>query len=199
MHTLLLIISLHFSCGNIRVMTLDANSTVWSFETWGRPYRLVSPLLDCSSSETTPIQIQCDTSFSAVLMGSGDVYAWKARLSGYEEAMATFDQDESTRAIVPDSETVIPCHTWEMNVNPVKLPIPLDLPDLPMTGLPEEERRKETRFIKIVAFNHGLVGLTNKGHVCLLKVQLYLRPAGGMSFGIWRYVSENARMIGAPS
>jgi len=200
MHILLLIISLDFSCGDIRVMTLDANSTVWSFETWGRPYRLISPLLDCSSPETTPIQIQCDSSFSAVFMGSGDVYAWQARLSGYEEAMATFDQDESTRAIVPDGGTVIPCHTWEMNVNPVKLPIPPDLPDLPMTGLSEEERRKETRFIKIATFANGLVGLTNKGHVCLLEVWFYLRPApGGVSFGIWRYVSENARMIGTPS
>ena len=131
-------------------------------------------------------------------MGSGDVYAWHRHVGEYEKAMATLDKDGSTRAIVPDGGTAIPCHTWEMNVNLVKLPIPPDLPDLPMTGLPEEERRKETKFIKIATLDYDLIGLTNKGHVCFLDVTLYLRPPGSVGFGIWRYVSVNARMILCP-
>jgi len=193
MYIFTLVISLDFSCVNTNATTLDANSTVWNLETWGRPYRLVSPLLDCSSPETTPIQAESGWPFPAVLMRSGDVYRCPPPLGQYEKVMAELDEDESTRAIVPDGETVIPCHTWEMNMDLVKLPIPPDLPDLPMTGLSEEERRKETKFIEISAFWDGFVGLTNKGHV--LKVNQF---AGQDSFDIWHYVSGSARMIGYP-
>jgi len=195
MHMFPMVLSHDFSCCRDRVMTLDTKSTVWNFESWGRPYRLASPLLDCSSPETTPIQIQCHLTFSAVLMRSGDVYAWRGYMECtdiYDAAIAGLDMDESTRAIVPDGGTIIPCHTWEIKMDPSKLPIPLDLPDLPMTGLPEEERRKEIKFIKIAAVRYGLVGLTNKGHVCLLKVDLDELLTGS---SIWHYVSESAQMI----
>jgi SCF-associated factor 1 len=111
----------------------------------------------------------------------------------YQEAMAELDKDESTKAIVPDGGTVIPCHTWEMNMDPVKLPILPDLPDLPATGLPEEERRKETKLIKIAAFDNSLVGLTNKGHVLKMDGLIHrgLHP-------VWNYVSESAQMIWHP-
>ena len=189
MHIFLWILSFEFSCGRRHAITLDANSTVWNFRSWGRPFRLVSPSLDCSSLETTPIQIECGWEFSTVLMKSGDVYAWWPFGGTFEdrywEAMAELDEDESTKAIVPDNEAVIPCHTWEINKDPIKLPILPDLPDLPATGLSEEERRKDTKLIKIAAFNNCLVGLTNKGHV--LKI-------GGLtdenSVQIWRYVSS---------
>ena len=71
-------------------------------------------------------------------------------------------------------------------MDPTKLPALPNLPDLPATGLIEEERRKETRLIKIAACDHWLIGLTNKGHV--------LKLAGLLSEGgdrIWCYVSEN--------
>ena len=90
-------------------MTLDANSAVWNFETWRRPCRLVSPLLDCSSPETTPIQIERGFLFSAILMGSGDVYVWRMHAGQYKKAMAKLDKDESTRKNFPDGGTVIPC------------------------------------------------------------------------------------------
>jgi len=171
-------------------MTLDANSAIWNFETWGRPCRLVSPLLDCSSPETTPIQVERGFLFSAILMGSGDVYVWRMHAGQYKKAMAKLDKDESTRTISPDGGTVIPCQTWEMNIDLIKLPSFPDLPDLLATGLPEEERRKETKFIKISSFDHGLVGLTNKGHV--LKID-------GLpdkdSVYIWRYVSGSTQII----
>jgi len=105
----------------------------------------------------------------------------------YNEAMAKLDEDKSTRAIVPDGGTVIPCHTQEVNMDPIKLPSLPDLPDLPSTGLPEEEHRKETKLIKIVARFSSLVGLTNKGHV-LKMGELYRKDPTWT----WQYVSESA-------
>jgi len=184
------VLPLDFSCDNHCVMTLDANSTVWTFFSWGRPYQLVSPLLDCSSLETTPIQIECGDPFSAVLMGSGDVYAWwphsNTFTGKYRETIAELDKDESTKVIVPDGKTVIPCYTWEMNIDPIKLPSLPDLPNLLATGLPQEECRKETKLIKIAVFDYCLVGLTNKGHV--LKTGKLKRED---STQVWHYVSES--------
>ena len=179
------------------MMTLDTNYTVWTFTSWGRPFRLVSPLLDCSSPETTPIQIECGWESSVVLTKSGDVYLWwlyeGAFGEQYWKAMAKLDEDESTNAIVPDGGTVIPCHTWEINLDPIKLPILPRLPDLLATGLSEEEHRKETKLIKISAFDNSLVGLTNKGHV-LKMGDLF----GDYSAQVWHYVSERVQMIWHP-
>lgn len=196
MHISLWTLSFEFSCGRLHAMTLDANSTIWNFRSWGRPFRLISPSLDCSSPETTPAQIECGWAFSTVLMRSGDVYAWwpygGTFEDRYREAMAELDKDNSTKAIVSDDDTVIPCHTWEINKDPIKLPILPDLPDLTATGLSEEERRKDTKLIKIAAFDNCLVGLTNKGHV--LKID---GLSDEDSIQIWRYVSS-AQIIWYP-
>ena len=104
--------------------------------------------------------------------------------------MAKLDKDESTKVIVPDNGTVIPCYTWEMNMDPVKLPILPNLPNLPSTGLPEEELRKETKLIKIAGFHNTLVGLTNKGHV--LKMD---KLNTENSAQVWNYVSESVWII----
>ena len=187
MHIFTLDHSLGCSCNCARAMTLDVNSTIWNLESWGRPYRFVSPLLDRLSQEKMPIQIECGSSFSAVLTRSGDVYAWLESALQYKKPAARL----ATKAVVPDGGTVIPCHTWEVNVDPVKLLMPLYLPDLPMTGLPEEERRKETKLIKIAACNTSLVGLTNKGHV--LKVDGLISEEDNI--WVWGYVSKNTRII----
>jgi len=172
------------------MMALDANSTVWTFRNWGRPFQLVSPLLDCSSPETTPVQVECGKKTSAVLTRSGDVYVWwpfhGTMESRYKEAMTELDKDESTKAIVPDGRMVIPCYTWEINEDPIKLPKLPKLPDLPGTGLPEEECRKETKLIQIGFCHSSLVGLTNKGHI------LQLHRLDSKYFGRWCYVSESA-------
>ena len=175
-------------------MTLDSNSTVWNFWSWGRPFRLDSPSLDCSSPETTPVQIECGWAFSTVLTKSGDVYAWwpsgDAFEESYREIMSELDKDESTKAIVPDNMKVIPCHTFEIRKDPLKLPVLPDLPDLLATGLPEEESRKDTKLIRIAAFDNSLVGLTNKGHV--LKIDGLTDEE---SVQIWSYVSNDALVV----
>ena len=104
--------------------------------------------------------------------------------------MNELDLDESTKAVVADVGTIIPCHTWEINKDPVKLPTLPDLLDLPATGLPDDELRKETKLIKIANFDNCLVGLTNKGHI--LKTDGLTDED---SVQIWRYVSENTQII----
>ena len=172
-------------------MTLDVNSAVWVFMNWGRPFRIVSPFLDCSSPKTTPIQVECGQALCSVLTESGDVYVWWLPKHWYSELMAGLDRDQSTKAIVPDGGTVIPCYTREIDLNLVRLPKLPDLPDLPGTGLPEEERQKETKLVKIVAPGFSLVGLTNKGHV--LKLDRLMNSEDFIQD--WRYVSKSAQTI----
>ena len=62
-----------------------------------------------------------------------------------------------------------------------------DLPELPETGLSEEERRKETKLIKIAATHDCFIGLTNKGHVLRLD-----RLSHEDSSGTWHYVRKSA-------
>ena len=182
------------SCGRFHAMTLDTNSTVWTFRSWGRPFRLISPLLNCLTPETTPLQIECGWVFCSVLTRSGDVYAWWpfdwAFENPYWQIMGELDRDRSTRAIVSGDGTVIPCHAWEMKKDPVKLPVLPYLPDLPSTGIPKKERKKNTKLIKIAAFDNSMIGLTNKGHV--LKID---GLTGGDSIRSWRYVSGCTRVI----
>ena len=174
-------------------MTLDTNSTVWTFRSWGRPFRLISPLLDCSSPKTTPLQIECGWGFCSVLTRSGDVYAWwpfdRLLESLYRRTMGELDGDRSTRAIVSGNGTAIPCHVWGMEHDPFKLPPLPDLPDLPSTGIPKKERKKSTKLIKIAAFDSSMVGLTNKGHV--LKIDGLTDED---SVRHWRYVSGHAQV-----
>ena len=167
---------------------MDINSTVWNFKSWGRPFQLISPLLDCSSPETTPIQIECSWTFSAVLTRSGDVYVSFEGAVGhqYQETIAELDKDKSTSVIVPIGG-VIPCYTWEMNVDPIKLPALPDLPDLLVTGLSEKGHRKETKLIKIASLSCCIIGLTNKGHV--LKMDGLYKEDHPQA---WDYVSGNA-------
>ena len=100
------------------------------------------------------------------------------------------DGDDYAKAIIPDDEMVIPCRTREIHSHPVIFPKLPDLPDLPGTGLSEEERRKETKLIKIAALKWKLVGLTNKGHVLVLD-GLY----DEYYTGTWHYVCKSAQTI----
>jgi len=57
-----------------------------------------------------------------------------------------------------------------------------------IAGLTEEERRKETKLIKIAACSNSLVGLTNKGHVLIVNhLDSFFRPS---SFPGWSYLPD---------
>ena len=186
-------VSFELSCIDDTIMILDANSMIWTFRRWDRPLRLVSPSLDCSSPKTTPVQIGCSDYECVILTKSGDMYVWEPFMGTFEtryrEGLAELEKEESTKAVIPDDRTVIPCRTLEIDWDPVKVPVLPDLPDLPGTGLSEEECKKETKLIKI-ALDGCLVGLTNKGHVLKLDG---MNHKG--SFQAWRYVSKSGRMI----
>ena len=167
-------------------MALDANSTVWTIKNWAQLVRLDSPSLDCSSPETTPIQIECGDWFSAVLTRFGDVYVWWTNQGTFRELYL----ETQANLIYVDYGGAIRCDTRGLKMDPIKLPTLPDLPDLLATGLPEEERRKETKLIRIAACTDSLVGLTNKGHVLKLEE---LRTEDETR--IWHYVSENACIL----
>jgi SCF-associated factor 1 len=125
-------------------------------------------MLDCTSPETTPIQVESGLSFSSILTQSGDVLVfWPSegeigRLS--EEENAVMDERGDCNAYGTEDH-LIPCVTWSMRADLLRIPRIPQLPQLEDTGVSEEERSKTTTLIKIAASDYHLIGLTNKGHV----------------------------------
>ncbi|PCH36204.1 RCC1/BLIP-II [Wolfiporia cocos MD-104 SS10] len=184
------------SCGRLHLAALDASSEVWTFASWGRPYKLVSPFLDCSSSDTTPIQVESGWAFCSTLTASGDVLVWwpfgNRMRKAYRAKESELDtQGDATKAVPTEQNPyVIPCYTWEMrSVDPVLLPsIPsATLPELRDAGLSEKESVAVTKLVKIAGAEDAIIGLTNKGHVlvynCLTGEDDYRR-------GSWQYLPE---------
>lgn len=154
-------------CGRLHSMALDSKNQVWTFINWGRPFRLDSPMLDCTSPETTPIQAESGWSFCSILTQSGDVLVFWPFLGEvgrycHEENVA-MDERGDCQAY-PTADHRIPCVGWPLRADPLRIPPIPELPELSHTGLSQEER-SETTLIKIAAFDNHLIGLTNKGHV----------------------------------
>jgi SCF-associated factor 1 len=149
-------------------MALDSKNQIWTFVSWGRPFRLDTTMLDCTSPETTPIQAESGWSFSSILTQSGDVLVfWPS--SGeigriFEEEDAAMDERGDCNAYGTDDH-LIPCVAWSLRADPLRIPRIPELPELESTGASQEERSKATALIKIAAFDNHLIGLTNKGHV----------------------------------
>ncbi|KZT10184.1 RCC1/BLIP-II [Laetiporus sulphureus 93-53] len=183
------------SCGRLHCAALDASAGVWTFTSWGRPFRLGSPLLDKSTPESMPVQVESGWAFSTVLVESGDVFVWWPFSGRIHEAVAAKNEEldvrPETRALPTDQHPdVIPCCTWELrDIDPVRLPaIPSgDLPCIEGTSLSEEQMSKETKLIKIAGMDNALVGLTNKGHV--LRYDM-LAGEDTYSRGHWQYLPE---------
>ncbi|KAI0676091.1 RCC1/BLIP-II [Trametes maxima] len=190
---------LTISCGRLHTTALDSSSHIWTFTSWGRPYRLISPALDKSSPETTPIQVESGWTFSSVLMESGDVLVYwpfgnpiKAIEGAKQEelnSIADPGQNLAAKARVDESEPrIIPCYVWDLaGVDPVRLPpIPAHtLPELQRTGLPQERRDETTKLIKIAGMDNCIVGLTNKGHVLRYD---HLNGQDTYARGRWEYL-----------
>jgi SCF-associated factor 1 len=151
-------------------MVLDSKGQVWTFVNWGRPFRLDTPMLDCSSPETTPMQAESGWSFCSILTQSGDVLVFWP-FSG--EVGRRYDEEEEAMNERGDchayatSDHRIPCVAWAMRADPLRIPHIPQLPELNDTGISQEEKSKETTLIKIAAFDNHLIGLTNKGHVLI--------------------------------
>lgn len=170
---------------------------------WGRPFRLQSALLDCHSPLTTPVQIESGWMFSSILTGSGDVlfyWPYRGNLQHFIDAndKALNKQGDGNEARASEDGT-IPCVTSVIRADPYRLPPIPALPNLPDTGLTQEQLDRETKLIKIAAYDNNLIGLTNKGHVLkfggLGSRKEYLRSR-------WEYLpnfSEAGRVCSHPT
>ncbi|VDB94258.1 unnamed protein product [Peniophora sp. CBMAI 1063] len=178
------------SCGRLHTVALDAKSQVWTFCNWGRPFQLASALVDRHSPDTTPVQAEAGWSFSAILTQSGDVLVYWQNSGtmgrAFTEQMSLMDRNDETKARA-DGQHRIPCATWEMLQDPVRLrPIP-DLPTLADNGLSQEEQAEPTKLVRIAGMDNNLIGLTNKGHVLLHRGLDNDRLAPGAH---WEYLPE---------
>jgi SCF-associated factor 1 len=157
------------SCGRLHSMALDSKNQVWTFINWGRPFRLDTTMLDCTSPETTPIQAQAESgwSFCSILTQSGDVLVFWPFIGEigrhFHEENIAMDERGDCQAY-PTSDHRIPCIAWPLRADPSRIPPIPELPELSHTGSSQEERSKTT-LIKIAAFDNHLIGLTNKGHI----------------------------------
>ncbi|KAF9269161.1 RCC1/BLIP-II [Marasmius fiardii PR-910] len=169
------------SCGRLHSLSLDSKNFIWNFLCWGRPFKLLTHLFN---SESPVIQIECGWAFSSALTKSGDIFVWwpfsgnlKTKI---DQKMSEMDSDGDKKAVA--DEGVIPCHTWEIEADPVGLP---SLPPLP--DLPDNIKKEETRVIQIAAYDNHIIALTNNGHVLMFDS---LDGEDTVSNGRWRYLPK---------
>jgi SCF-associated factor 1 len=183
-------------------MTLDEHGRSWLFTSWGRSFRLTTALLDCTSPDSTPVQVECGWAFSAVLTQSGDVYVlWPFSgllggvIQGFETSMNDAAMNDQTLRAHAASDGTIPCITRDITLDP------MHLPPIPVGSLPDLQRGEEdvshtsgghldTYLVRIAGLDCHLIGLTNKGHV--LKFG-HLENAETAPTGRWEYVRVWAR------
>lgn len=168
------------SCGRLHATTLDDQHRVWTFLSWGRPFRLDSPALDASSPDSTPAQIESGWHFSSVLTKSGDVYVWWPFIGPLKDAISEQNEimDDAGLNAHATKEGIIPCSAWELQQEPTRLP---PLPQLPQLSSLLTEPAK---LVKIAALERQIIGLTNHGHVLKISVESSLR------LGRWEYVGR---------
>ena len=164
-------------------MALDDKDAIWTFISWGRPFKLVTSLLDCSSPDTTPIQVECGWGYSCALTASGTVLVWwplgEAIQQRFTIKMHEMDTARNTQAHAT-REGEIPCSCWDLDFDPLHVP---PLPELP--NIRGDDESGEVKLVKVAAMDGFLIGLTNKGHVLKfgdLSNELTLQH------GRWEYV-----------
>ncbi|KAH7913836.1 regulator of chromosome condensation 1/beta-lactamase-inhibitor protein II [Hygrophoropsis aurantiaca] len=161
------------SCGRLHATTLDENSDVWIFLSWGHPFRLCSPYLDKSSEDTTPLQVTSGWRFSAVLTMSGNVLIWRPFDNEIQERVAVENGQMTDLGIkILAVDDIIQCKTWDLTTSPFRLP---EVPRLPPLGGASAD--EPVQIIKIAALENGLIGLTNQGHVLKFSVTGGLQAA----------------------
>lgn len=155
------------SCGRLHATTLDDQHRVWTFLSWGRPFRLDTPALNATTLDSTPALVECGWNFSSVLTKSGDVYVWWPFSAPLKDVIAAQDvaMDAADQKAHATESGVIPCSTWELRQEPTMLPPLPQLPELPL-GLAEP-----VKLVKLAALESRLIGLTNHGHVLSIPVE----------------------------
>jgi SCF-associated factor 1 len=133
--------------------------------------------------------VECGWAFSSVLTKTGDVFVfWPFKgdmLRRIAETNETFDNEGDKKVTITGSEYVIPCVTWDLQMDPVRLPALPPLPELHANEVDESD--EDVILIQIAALDNNLIGLTNKGHV--LKHDNLVDEASVLR-GHWEYVSS---------
>ncbi|KAI0064013.1 RCC1/BLIP-II [Artomyces pyxidatus] len=191
------------SCGRIHAMALDSQSQVWTFVSWGRPFKFQSPLLDCHAADTTPVQVECGWAFSSILTASGDVlvyWPFAGEIDTRVQTENTIMNQRSDSQAHATSDNSIPCVAWTLRSDPFRLPHLPQLPKLDGTGADEgPDDFMEVKLIKIASFDNQLIGLTNKGHVLKFRD---LSNEASLRHGQWEYLptfSEVSRVREQPA
>jgi SCF-associated factor 1 len=171
------------SCGRMHSAALDASNKIWTFTSWGRPFRMTCPVFD--DPEFAPVQVECGWMFSCVLVKSGDVFAWWPFSGTLEHQIQRANQqmNKNSNKLARGVNSVIPCVPWDTDLIPERLP---PLPSLPELEEIDTEPRKKTMLVKIAGFDGHIVGLTNKGHVLKFRG---LENEQTIAQGRWTYVS----------
>lgn len=129
----------------------------------------MTPFLDGTTSDSTPVQVESGWSFSSVLTKGGDVYVWwplNGEMQQLVDARNTAMDEEGLHAHATE-HGIIPCAHWELSEDPYRLP---ELPRLPrLDELNAEDAG--AYLVKIAALDCHLIGLTNHGHVVKILVQ----------------------------
>ncbi|KAF9461207.1 regulator of chromosome condensation 1/beta-lactamase-inhibitor protein II [Collybia nuda] len=173
------------SCGRLHASSLDSHNRVWTFLSWGRPFWLSSQLLTETSSK--PIQVECGWGFSCILTQSGDVLVWwpfSGSMKNHIQRANEHMDSQGDKKVNQDPDDVIPCATWDLDIDPVQLP---SIPSLPALNVGAFDEDKPTRLVKLAGLDCHIIGLTNKGHV--LKFGS-LDDELSASRGNWEYLPE---------
>lgn len=176
------------SCGRLHASTLDSLNRILTFQSWGRPFKLASPLL--ATPNNLPVQVECGWAFSAVLTKAGDVMVWwpfngalSDRLRNRNEEL---NQESSNKAVPVDGK--IQCVVSEITLDPFLLPALPSLPALLNAGVENDvDPNVDTKLIQIGGLDNQLIGLTNRGHV--LKFSS-LENETTTSLGSWQYLPK---------
>ncbi|KAG5637293.1 hypothetical protein H0H81_005088 [Sphagnurus paluster] len=83
-------------------------------------------------------------------------------MGAHSERVNTEMDEQGDKKALPLDDDTIPCVTWELAADPVRLPSLPILPDLHTHG---DDDEKPTQLIEIAGLDGHLIGLTNKGHV----------------------------------
>ena len=166
-----------YSAGRKHLIALDAKHQVWLFVSWGRPARIVSPVIsDASSAVSRVIQVEAGWSNFAVLTALGTVYVgWpfegemKAKIDAHDQELDSAPIRRAAARVSEDRK--VPCEVWDLHHDLFELPsIPRDLPTLGANT--DSTNEEELRLIKIAAGDQFIVGLTNGGHVLKIDIQI---------------------------
>ncbi|KLO11069.1 RCC1/BLIP-II protein [Schizopora paradoxa] len=175
------------SCGRKHSMALDSAGDIWTFVSWGRPFRLITPAFDRTSPESTIVQVECGWTYNCALTASGEIYVWwpfgPVLRQIYELKMHEMDIERTKDAHATDLG-VIPCVTWDLEHNPSRLP---GLPRLPALEHPnlQTEAQTQIKIVKIAAMDNILIALTNVGHVLRFGE---ISDESSLAQGRWQYL-----------